>query len=205
MNFMQITLGQYQEIYSINRSDIDDMDKIIQSMCVLTGMSEREVEELPIPEFNRIGKELAIINLEKFPEVKPPKYIRIGRQTYGWIHRPQDMQYYQYADIQAWIRGQAVLNQHKVIASLCYPVHRYGPIVMKGRNDPKKHPEIAEKLLECKFWIINAICVFFCKSWSVSIRALVDSLVKDTQMTPQQREEMRKLLLSASDGYIMQS
>jgi hypothetical protein len=196
-----ITVRQYQEIFKIQRSEMTDIDKITQSICVLTSMTERQVEEMSILDFNKVAAALAFIFSEKIPETKPPKYIKAGGQLYGITYNPKNTSYYQYADIQAWISQNAILNMHKVVASLSYPVNKYGFLYKKGKNDPLKHPEVAEAFLDCKYKDIHAICVFFSLLWNNSIKALAVCFGEDRMMTPKQRQEAKKLLQILGDGF----
>lgn len=206
--FDNLTVRQYQEIVGIQTDkEMSEEDKIIQSICVLTGLTEREVEEMTIVEFNKVGRELANIFSEKPTETKPPRNIRAGGKLYGITYNPRNLAYYQYADIQAWISQNAITNMHKVVASLAFPVKRFLFFRFKGKNDPSKHPEIAEALLDCKYSDVHAICVFFSLLWNNSIKALADSLTKDKRetMTEEQKVQMRELLQIVSDGYITPS
>ena len=47
-----MTLGQFQEIYKISRSDIDEEDKMTEMVAAMTGRTPNEVDSLSIPEFN---------------------------------------------------------------------------------------------------------------------------------------------------------
>lgn len=198
-----LTVRQYQEIVAIQTSGMEEEDKIIQSMCVLTGISESEVEELTLPEFNKIGRELAFIFSKDIPEHKPPKYLRIGGKLHGITYNPKRLSYYQFSDIQAWITQNTIANMHKIVASLTYPVKRYGFLHVNGKNEVSKHPEISEAVLDCLYKDVHAVCVFFSLLWNNSIKALADCLAKDSPeiMTKEQREQMKELLQAASVGF----
>ncbi len=202
--FDDLTVRQYQEIVSIQTdTEMAQEDKIIQSIMVLTGATEREVEELTIIEFNKIGSELAVIFSQELEDQKPPRYLRIGGKLYGITYNPRNLAYYQYADIQSWVSGNAIHNTHKVVASLAYPVK--GWLKIKGKNEADKHYLLSEEVLDCKYKDVHAICVFFSLLWNNSIKALADSLVKDKKetLTPREREQMKILLQAVSDGSII--
>lgn len=198
-----LTVRQYQEIFSINSSEMADEDKVIQSICVLTGATEREVEELTIPEFNKISKELAEIFTKELPDSKPPRRIKAGRKLYGITYNPRNLAYYQYADIQSWIGRNAITNMHRIVASLVYPVKRYGFLHLKQKNDPNNHPEISEAILDCKYKDVHSICVFFSLLWNNSIKALADSLVPQIEtLTQNEKKILKEILQSSTDGFI---
>jgi hypothetical protein len=202
--YEDLTVRQFQEIVAIQTSDMEETDKIIQSICTLTGMSEREVEELPIPTFNQIGYNLAKIFTEELPDSTPKRYLRINGRLYGVNYNPRNLAFYQYTDIQAWINAGTIANMHKVVASLVYPVKKYGFLYFKGKNQVEQHAEISEGVLDCKYMDVHAICVFFSLLWSNSIKALASSLAESEKemMTKEQRQQMKELLEAAGDGFI---
>jgi len=197
-----ITVRQFQEILSIQRSSMDAEDKLIQCMCVLTGKTEREVEDMTLPEFNKKGAELAKIFSQNFPDQKPPRYMTIAGKMYGITYNPRNLAWHQYVEIQTWIGQNMIANMHKIVASLVYPVS--GVLKRKGKNDPAKHPEIAEGVLDCRYLDVHSIAVFFSLLWNNSIKALAHSLTsRKEKMTTKEKEAIRTLLTSVSDGSII--
>ena len=203
--YEDLTVRQFQEIVAIQVSEMSEEDKLIQSICTLTGMTERDVEELPIPTFNQIGFNLAKIFTTELPDSKPKKYLRIGGKLYGVTYNPRNLAFYQYTDIQAWINQGTIANMHKVVASLVFPVKRYGFLYFKGKNEVDRHADLAEKILDFKYMDVHAICVFFSLLWSNSIKALACYLEEKGEMTKEQKKEMKVLLEAAGDGFITQS
>ncbi len=45
MNWDKITLGKFQQIDEVNKSDLQDIDKVLFSMCILYDMTENELNE----------------------------------------------------------------------------------------------------------------------------------------------------------------
>ncbi len=204
-NYEDLTVRQFQEIVAIQTSEMSEEDKLIQSICTLTGLTEREVEELTIPVFNQLGYTLAKIFTQELPDSTPKRYLRINGRLYGVNYNPRNLAFYQYTDIQAWINGGTIANMHKVVASLVYPVKKYGFLHFRGKNQVDKHAEISEGVLDCKYMDIHAICVFFSLLWSNSIKALAHSLAEDKteMMTKEQRKQIKELLEAAGDGFTM--
>ncbi len=50
VTFENMTLGQYQALYSIQKTDLDELDKVTESVAILTGKTNREVEDMPVTE-----------------------------------------------------------------------------------------------------------------------------------------------------------
>jgi hypothetical protein len=55
---MNLTVGQYQQLYAIAKSDDDELEKSAQSISVITGRPVSEVEEMPLNEFNALNRKI---------------------------------------------------------------------------------------------------------------------------------------------------
>ena len=54
-NYNRLTLGLYQEILEVNRNEsLEDIDKQVQILSILTGMAEEEILHLPITEYKEL-------------------------------------------------------------------------------------------------------------------------------------------------------
>lgn len=209
--FQTLTVRQYQELYRIRTSkDYDDVEQRIQLMSVLTGLSENKVQDLKIPEFNKISREIAsIFNKPMFKSdfgVRPKAYIKIGGKKFGIIYNPATISAGQEVSINTWMSTGIVENLNKIMASLVYPVKGVWPIMWRGKD--VDHVKVSEQILDCKFIEVHSTCVFFLKLWRNSIKALVPYLEKEMKKGGQTKEkiqELRTILNSAGDGFLMPS
>lgn len=205
--FENLTVGQYQELYKINTSEMEEEDKIIQSVCVLTGKTEREVDDMFLSEFNRLSSSLAdLFNLTDI-KVKAPKYIRVGTRIFGINYDVRKLRSAQYIELihffKADDRGMWISNMDKIIASIVYPVKKFGPFVLRGKNDSSKHEINAFILQEAKFLDVYGICVFFSTLYKNSIRAIVASLEPELlkKMSRSQLSQLQTILATDMDGF----
>lgn len=54
-NYNRLTLGLYQEILEVNRNEsLEDIDKQVQILSILTGVAEEEILHLPITEYKEL-------------------------------------------------------------------------------------------------------------------------------------------------------
>ena len=54
-NYDRLTLGQYMEIQEISRNEsLEDIDRQVQIISILTGVAEDEILHLPIPEYKEL-------------------------------------------------------------------------------------------------------------------------------------------------------
>ena len=64
-NFNRLTLGQYQEIQEISGNEsLEDIDKQVQILSVLTGVAEEEILHLPIQEYKELVVKSGFLNPE---------------------------------------------------------------------------------------------------------------------------------------------
>ena len=79
-NYNRLTLGQYMEIQEIsNNESLEDIDKQVQILSVLTGMAGEEILHLPIHEYKELVAKSAFLkpgNINFHPVAK--KYILGG-------------------------------------------------------------------------------------------------------------------------------
>ena len=76
-NYNQLTLGKYMEIQEVSRNEsLEDIDKQVQILSILTGVAEDELLHLPLPEYKELVVKsgfLAPENINYHPIAK--KYI----------------------------------------------------------------------------------------------------------------------------------
>src|SRR5215831_8341270 len=69
--FAELTVSDYQQLYSVVASDDDELNKSVACVSIITGLPRWEVEELPLPEFNQANDEISTIFSMPLPEDKP--------------------------------------------------------------------------------------------------------------------------------------
>jgi hypothetical protein len=200
--FETLTVGQYQQLYDIHSGNDSELDKIIQSVCVLTGLSERGVEELPLPKFNQISAELSRI-FSKDIKGEPKTFISIAGDRYGIIYQPSTLSAGQYVEIQTWMQTNVIANIHKIMASIVYQVKGKGIFRKRLKYNPDNHNEISTAILSCRFVDVYYSCVFFLNLWNDSIKALEGYLKKEAKLKGVDPTRIQDILKDISDGSIM--
>ena len=62
-NYNRLTLGQYMEIQEISRNEsLEDIDKQVQILSILTGVAEDELLHLPIQEYKELVLKSQFLN-----------------------------------------------------------------------------------------------------------------------------------------------
>lgn len=207
--FQTLTVGQYQELYRINRSE--DEDKDINSVSVLTGMTANAIADLPYTKFNDICREVnKIFETVDFAKMKksvtrPKAYIKIGGKRFGIIYDPATLSTGQYISIQTWMRSNLIENLDKIFASLVYPVEGVFPFLYRGKISDSDHPKIAEQIRDCNFMQVHSACVFFLTLWRNSINSLRDFLTREAVKNGMEPKLIQGLLKKLSDGFLTPS
>jgi len=200
--FNELTVAEYQELYNINRSDTEEIDKAIQSVAVLTGLASWQVEDLALEDFNKVSREIAVIFSAQVVTAKLRRTFLINGKRFRVIYNPRKLSAGQYIDFQTFLSaGNTIENLHKLIACIIVPYKRFG----KGRYDSENHEKIAEGVQDLNFCQINAVCVFFLELWKLSIRALEPYLLRQLNQkemaSPWTKADLQKIM----DGFLMQS
>lgn len=198
---MNITLGQYQELYAIHKSNADEIDKAVQSVSVLTGMSERQIEDMPVVEFNQLSKTvLTAFEIAKLNN-KPSKELKANGKRYRVNYITNKLSAGQYIEVQEWLKGDVIQNADKILASICNEVKgRWFKKVKK--YDGSVHQNVCNDMREVSFNDAYGSVVFFCQIFKGSIEATRDYLIKEN---PEKAKEIQKLMMDFSfvmDGYL---
>lgn len=207
MTINEITVGQFQAVYSIQKGTGDELDKITDMVAILTGRTAAEVDDMSLSEFNTVSREIRAMLENPLPEAKPKRIIKANGKEYWIIYEPGKLRAGQYVEYQGWIKGDIIENLHLIMASISYPFYKFGPIRKKGKNDSTKHEQVANDFKEAKLIDVYSACVFFCELLKGSIKATEDFLVRELKGKATETEVRQTItdLLAALDGFTPQS
>jgi hypothetical protein len=183
----EITVGQYQELYAIQKSDLDELDKITESVSVLSGKTIRELDEMPVIEFNKLSQKLTEALSREIPKTNPKKFIECEKSVYGICYEPSKLNRGQYVTALHFMGGDIISNCHLIIASITY-----NPKTKK--HESENHALIAEDIKSAKFIDVYAACVFFCNLLKNSIYSLRGYLEKEASRKGVNKEKVQKVL-----------
>jgi hypothetical protein len=204
MRFEDLTVFQYQELYKIQKSTLDYEDKATQCVSVLTGKTEREIESMPLKDFNTAVSSISTIFEQANLTYEPKRFISINGSRFGICYEPAKLNAGQYLTVQHFMKGDVVENMHYIIASLTYPVKKFWWGERSLPHDSSKHAEIAEGIRDLPFMTVWSACVFFCELLKNSINSLRDYLEKELLKTGMSREKAGQMiagLQQAMDGF----
>jgi hypothetical protein len=102
-NYDRLTLGQYMEIQAVSANEsLEDIDRQVQIISILTGVAEDEILHLPIPEYKELVARSAFLNPENITYHPIAKKYILG----GWELIPvrdfRKLETCQYIDFQSY-------------------------------------------------------------------------------------------------------
>jgi hypothetical protein len=156
MEWKDLTIKKYQEIFKVYNTEKDTMIKKIRILSILTGKEESFYHDLVFTELSAALGTLKF--LDHLPEIsKPKKYIKVGTQ---WFKVNYDLSTFtssMFIDLTKFAESEATLikNLPMVMAVVCEPVKWWGGT--KKMDFTKK----AEILQEAKYVDCNNVAAFF--------------------------------------------
>lgn len=203
MNWTNITLGQFQDIYKLSKeADLDEIEKISRAISIIYDLSEQQVDDLTIGKFNELGKACSIFLSGDIPG-KPVRSFRIGSKCFAINYAPQSLKHRQYVEI-LHFSERPIDNMHYIMASLVQPVKwRF-----KRPNKSEDHSKLSALMIDAPFLAVYHSCVFFCKLYKNSIEAIRPYLMQEMMsqgMTKTEAERLIMISISSMDGFIQQN
>ena len=199
MNWQDVTLGQYQQLYPILlEEDSTDLDKLVRMISVLTGKTEAEIDSQPLGYLNSF-RFLFKMDFEN----KIPRYIYANGRKYKFVHEIQKMPAARYIETKTFLQdGGLIPNLHLIMASCVLPMRKtlLGWEVLK--YDATRHGEYAKDMQAAPFVHTYNACLFFCQLFVNWIRASRTYLMRELAplMTAEETKTFTELLPDILDG-----
>ena len=207
MTWKDINVFQWQQLNDLflKGKDLTEIDLAVSTASICTGLTENEIDSLPIEELNPILKSIKFIHEEIKPEVN--QYIKIKGKKYKCIYDVRKIPAARYIETKHFsqdVNG----NLHRLAACMVMPMKRtlFGWKVDK--YDASKHEDYSQDMLEAPITSVLGSVVFFYLVYKNWIKSSKDYLVKEMMMknlTRYQAEVVYQALCDTMDGYIKPS
>ena len=206
MKWNELTLWQYQQIMPIITNpdkDWTELDKEVKLLCIITGMTEQQIDSLSIEDLKELRKELSF--LDEPIEGKPVDFIVINGRRYRMNYDIKNMPAARYIESKVFSKD-TLANLHKIAASMVIPQKKqwFGKWV-DDKYDASKHEEYASDMQEANFIHIYHSLVFFYqvyRNWIEVSRDYMIQEMKTAGMTTEQAEQVVQLLCESTGGII---
>ncbi len=199
---MKVTISKFQELYKISLMEINEAEKSALLVQEFTGLSEEQVNKMPLKKFNSLCKSIN----EKFEKYgkelddkKPSKYVAIKGRLYllEYDLAKPPMNAGKYVEL-ATYSEDVIGNLHKIMATMCTPLK----FTLKGlKRKEKNHKQVANDMLDIDFEVAYHSAVFFYAVFSKSITASV-TYFKTIATETAKVEQVLTNLAEFTDGFI---
>lgn len=199
---MRLSIKQFQDIIEVNKMSIDDLEKSIFFVMILTGKTEFEVNKMSVKRFNKLCKRVLDefeIMAKGLSDQKPANLIKANGTWYWLDYDIKKMNAGQYVET-ATFGLDLLTNLHKLLATMATPMKWTWKGLKKVKE--KDHEKVAEDMLEAEFRHCYHAAVFFYAVFKESILNLSPYLESQTD----KKEELKEAMIGfskISDGSIM--
>lgn len=187
-NYRKLPVGKYMEIVDLCNTEMDDVDRRVKIVGILTGLTDDEVLNLPLTEFTEYSAKARFLD-----DFCPDNLIPAVSRSYaigGFVLLPvTDMRKIttaQYIDFQTFSKDK---ERNLVEMLSCFLVPR-GMNYNDGYDIMDVHKAIRDELSVAD---VLALLAFFFKSWATSIRDTLSSSVREV-MRIEDKETREKML-----------
>jgi len=200
-NYRKLPIGKYNEIVKLCETEMDEVDRKVKIVGILTGLTDDEVLALPITDFTECCAKAKFIDLP-CPETLIPsvsKSYPVGGFNLVPVTDMRKVTTAQYIDFLAFSKDK----EHNIVEMLsCFLVpkgmdYNEGYDILDVHNAIKEEMSVAEVL---------ALLAFFFGSWTRSINSTLSSSermarrVKDKGKRQMMMERIAELRSTISGG-----
>jgi hypothetical protein len=200
-NYRKLPIGKYNEIVKLCETEMDEVDRKVKIVGILTGLTEDEVLDLPITDFTECCAKAKFIDLP-CPETLIPsvsKSYPVGGFNLVPVTDMRKVTTAQYIDFITFSKDK----EHNIVEMLsCFLVpkgmdYNEGYDILDVHNAIKEEMSVAEVL---------ALLAFFFGSWTRSINSTLSSSermarrVKDKEKRQMMMERIAELRSTISGG-----
>lgn len=203
MNWDNITVKQYQEIYQVLAdNDKTELDVVVECISICEGSAIDDIDSWPAKKLFDKQKEYSF--LFDLKPSNPKSFIEANGKRYHFVHEVEKMPAARYIESKHFTQNGVIENLHTIMASCVVPMKKKMWVWIDDKYDARNHSQYAADLLQAKFIDVYNCVVFFCQlygGWTILSR---DYLVKAYSqiMTESQALTLVESLTESMAGYI---
>ena len=203
MTWKDLNVFQWQQLNDLflKSKDVTDLDLAISTASICTGLTEHEIDSLPISDLNPLLKAISFIHEELKPQ--PERFIKLKGKRYKCIYDVRKIPAARYIETKHF--GKDVnANLHRIAACMVMPMKKtlFGWKVDK--YDASKHEQYSQDILGAPITQVLGSVVFFYqvyRNWIEVSRDYMEKRLIETGMTKDKAKEVVVTLCSIMDGY----
>ena len=145
----EVTLKQYQEVIEVSLIDMDEIDKHIKIISILTEQPEDKIADLPLPAIKSCIKWINFIYQTPI-QTKAKQKVKIGNRKYKVNLEVNKLSGGEYIDLTTYTKDKETINAnlHFIISIFLHEVNIFGRI-KKSNYTTNAKGEFCQKL-ECR-------------------------------------------------------
>lgn len=182
-NYRDLPIGLYLEICDIDRrEDLEDINKQVSIISVLTGMAEEDIYNLPLEEYRQLAAKSQYLRHPYEGEVLTAKNYIVGKFTLVPVEDYRKITTAQYIDFQTFAKD-AERNIVEILSCMLIPKgkkYNQDYDVLEVQNALREHLCVADAL---------SLLAFFFVQYRQSIK---DSLTYSREMAMRLRDPEKK-------------
>ena len=182
-NYRSLPLGDYQDIVAIDKDKtLDEVDRQVKILSILTGMDEDSILDLPIFEFKALAAKLAFLEVLPTDNPRPAKTIVVGKFELEAVTDMRKVTTAQYIDFQSF--HQLGVEEHLVEILSCL-------LVPKGKRYNQDYDIIeVQDAIRKDLNVFDAASLygFFMISCKESIKDMLTYSLQEAKKIPDQRK-----------------
>lgn len=199
MNWNKITVRQYQQILPIiEQESFTDLDKLVKIICVLTGLSEQEVDSWPLSKINEY-RHLFEFDFKK----EARRRIKVNGRYYRLNWQIDKLPAARYIEAKTYAGAGLFPNLHRLMASCVIPQRRVLWMYFDKKYNAAEHEKYATDMLDAPFPFVYNACVFFylvLMEWTKAILSYSVEELKE-KLTKEDLKVLRQYSQSITDGF----
>ena len=195
-SWKDINIDTYINLVPVLQTEQDEVKRVIDIICVLTGKKREEVREIKLNDYNKLLKKMSFL-FTKIPTKLKSKRLKIEGNYYEFKLQAENLLFGEYINAMEMINqkqnNSIVQNLDKILLSICRPVERK---FFRWREKKMTNQLLKETLeiFRYKMSIADAypLAVFFCSLSKDLITNIQTSLMlQANQITKEVEKDLR--------------
>ena len=185
-SWKEVPLKHYIEISEVSFIDMDEIDKAVKILAILSSQSEEDIIELTVDEIARYTKQVSFV-FKKYEPKGVPTFIRLKGKRYSLNNDVKSLSGAEYIDFTSLIKDKQDIakNLPQILAIFLEPINIFG---FKKKDCYRKNPEgnyikklqvrvdVAKDCLELPSTTAMDLAGFFLKSYESLTKATLNYL-----------------------------
>lgn len=166
-SYKDLTIAKYQELYSVDWNDMEEIDRQVSMIAILNDMTEEDVLDLSITEYGKLAAQTEFLTKEPEVRKRVPNKIKMNGKEYEIIKDVKDMTAGQYIDYQQYLSLNDI-NKYLPHILSCF-------IIPKGKKYGEYNLDMAIEELRNNLSVEEALNIasFFTRKFRTSIEGIL--------------------------------